>query len=492
MRLNLPQAVQQIAARFVAAGFATHLGLAAAAGLLGAITPGAPTQAQEREERGGRDDRGGREDRGGRGDRGSRRFDPKDFLSRMDANGNGMLDAGEISDRSRGFLESAARDAGIDLSQPVSVQRMAEAMEKRAAAREAERAGGTSGAGSSGGASSSGSPPAVGSSGSSSSSGAKPGLPGFGAPTAAPPVLGFDAPPPSSSASKKYDQRVVDYVAKMLKDYDSNGDGVLDKAEIEKAPWQSDPRESDANRDGKLDREELNARIAKRFGAASPPPPASTSSGSSSSSSSGGSGDAAKVRMYAEGLLRQNDANKNGVLDKDEWANVRAIPRDTDANNDGNVTLDELTIKLAAFGKEGSSGGSTAGSGSSSGSTPSGSSSSSDRSSGRGGSSYGSRSSGASRDGKASTEIRSYRQKSPAERLPKGLPDWFARNDADGDGQVVMSEYTATWSESKAAEFAKYDLDSDGVITPRECLRTLELEATRKSSSSSSSSSSRP
>ena len=72
-----------------------------------------------------------------------------------------------------------------------------------------------------------------------------------------------------------------------------------------------------------------------------------------------------------------------------------------------------------------------------------------------------------------------------------GLGGWV-RNDADGDGQVVMSEYTATWSESKAAEFAKYDLDSDGVITPRECLRTLELEATRKSSSSSSSSSSRP
>jgi Ca2+-binding EF-hand superfamily protein len=60
---------------------------------------------------------------------------------------------------------------------------------------------------------------------------------------------------------------------------------------------------------------------------------------------------------------------------------------------------------------------------------------------------------------------------SPIERLPEGLPDWFARNDVNGDGQISMSEYAHTWTSSKAAEFARYDLNSDGIITPEECLK---------------------
>jgi hypothetical protein len=38
----------------------------------------------------------------------------------------------------------------------------------------------------------------------------------------------------------------------------------------------------------------------------------------------------------------------------------------------------------------------------------------------------------------------------------------------DGDGQVMMHEYASSWTASKAAEFKRYDLDGDGVITPRE------------------------
>ena len=75
------------------------------------------------------------------------------------------------------------------------------------------------------------------------------------------------------------------------------------------------------------------------------------------------------MRRYAEGLLKQYDANKNGVLDKDEWTQVRTITPDTDANKDGAVTIEELTAKLSGFGQQGA--------GASSGS--SGSSTSSDR-----------------------------------------------------------------------------------------------------------------
>jgi hypothetical protein len=56
----------------------------------------------------------------------------------------------------------------------------------------------------------------------------------------------------------------------------------------------------------------------------------------------------------------------------------------------------------------------------------------------------------------------------PKERLPKGIPDWFVDADEDGDGQVLMAEYSDRLTESKAKEFARRDLDGDGVITPRE------------------------
>jgi Ca2+-binding EF-hand superfamily protein len=59
----------------------------------------------------------------------------------------------------------------------------------------------------------------------------------------------------------------------------------------------------------------------------------------------------------------------------------------------------------------------------------------------------------------------------PIERLPKGLPDWFTAKDADGDGQVSMAEFAADWTPAKVAEFSRYDLNGDGIITASECLK---------------------
>ena len=56
------------------------------------------------------------------------------------------------------------------------------------------------------------------------------------------------------------------------------------------------------------------------------------------------------------------------------------------------------------------------------------------------------------------------------ERLPPGLPSWFTQSDRDGDGQVKMSEYASSWNDEKLMEFSKYDTNSDGLITPAECL----------------------
>jgi hypothetical protein len=57
-----------------------------------------------------------------------------------------------------------------------------------------------------------------------------------------------------------------------------------------------------------------------------------------------------------------------------------------------------------------------------------------------------------------------------------------------------MAEYTRDWSDEKAREFAKFDLNGDGMVTPQECLRsgTVVAQAPSSPSPSSSSSGSQP
>jgi hypothetical protein len=59
----------------------------------------------------------------------------------------------------------------------------------------------------------------------------------------------------------------------------------------------------------------------------------------------------------------------------------------------------------------------------------------------------------------------------PKERLAKGLPEWFAEKDADGDGQVTMAEFAGEWTADTVAEFKRNDLNHDGIVTPAECLK---------------------
>ena len=52
--------------------------------------------------------------------------------------------------------------------------------------------------------------------------------------------------------------------------------------------------------------------------------------------------------------------------------------------------------------------------------------------------------------------------------LPKGLPSWFKDLDKDGHGQIALHEWRA--SGKTFAEFRKYDLNGDGLITAAEVL----------------------
>ncbi len=57
------------------------------------------------------------------------------------------------------------------------------------------------------------------------------------------------------------------------------------------------------------------------------------------------------------------------------------------------------------------------------------------------------------------------------EQLPKGLPEWFLEKDVHHNGQITMAEYTTNWTPDKVAEFNRYDLNHDGIITAAECLK---------------------
>lgn len=73
--------------------------------------------------------------------------------------------------------------------------------------------------------------------------------------------------------------------------------------------------------------------------------------------------------------------------------------------------------------------------------------------------------------GKSFEGRKSFRFKTAHERLPTGIPAWFLEKDANTDGQVMMSEWTSSWSEEKARAFAEKDINGDGVITPKEALK---------------------
>ncbi len=92
-----------------------------------------------------------------------------------------------------------------------------------------------------------------------------------------------------------------------------------------------------------------------------------------------------------------------------------------------------------------------------------------------------------------SSNRKSYRIASATERLSalEGLPEWFGRSDADGDGQVRMSEYATSWTDDVVADFAQFDLNGDGIVTPKECMNAVDEGAVQGIAPTSTASSSR-
>ena len=195
---------------------------------------------------------------------------------------------------------------------------------------------------------------------------------------------------------------------------------------------------------------------------------------SSSDAKPTSSGAAASMNMsdYAKSLVKQHDKNGDFMLQPDERKELRGKPAEADLDKDGVITIDELVAHLSTNAPAPSTSASTPSS--SSPASSSGSASKDDRSKSDPDVSkrvFTGSAGGLASSTKEGDKRHSYRFTPASERLPTGLPGWFKTKDANGDGQVLMSEYSRSWSKSTVAEYRRYDLNDDGVITPKEAAK---------------------
>ena len=54
------------------------------------------------------------------------------------------------------------------------------------------------------------------------------------------------------------------------------------------------------------------------------------------------------------------------------------------------------------------------------------------------------------------------------------LQAWFARDDKNQDGQVQMFEFSSSWSDKTAEDFAQFDKNNDGLLKGDEREAALE------------------
>lgn len=315
------------------------------------------------------------------------------MLRRMDANGNGVLEPGEVSSRAQGFIERMARDSGLDPGRPMPISRLVGSREGGGDPRRPSSSDrGRDDRGRQGDSRQTGEDP-------------YPTVPRFGEST----VSGFGVSPATLAGKvvdleKKYDRRVLEYVQRTMERYDRNKSGILEHDEWAGVSWRSDPRESDLDNDGQLTKAEMAERIAKRYGGRDG---SSSSSGPGSGDRSrgdGGRGDGGRGGAFF-GFMQGGQMPGRG--DFGRAPADRGSREDDDSGPDG-----------ASYRVEGSE----------------------------------------QFDGRKSFRSRG-----------QELPYSWQQKDADHDGQIRMAEFASYWSEGLVAEFNRLDRNRDGVLTPKEC-----------------------
>lgn len=343
---------------------------------------------------------------------------PTDFLRRIDENGNGMIDPQELEGRMGGFIRRMAENnPRLDLSRPIPLDRLTEEFGRMREERSRSSGGGPPGGGPPGGMSPWGGGPPGG-------------------------MMPWGGGPPGGTSPWGGGGR-------------SSGDrGGGDRGSTPGQQGSSyGPRTTTVK------------PLVPAFGVetVSTPPPGF-----------GAEGELFTIviteddRREAERAFRYYDRNHDGKVDAEEMRNNRYgtdLPM-YDRNRDGVITMSEMEYRYARLRMENVQDSRNRG----------GERREGDRR--RGGDANERDGDDRAGDGEVA-EVRSYRRSSPLERLPAGLPDWFARDDADSDGQIAMHEFSTAWTDAVLAEFLQFDLNGDGLITPTECLAAKDNGAVR-------------
>lgn len=152
------------------------------------------------------------------------------------------------------------------------------------------------------------------------------------------------------------------------------------------------------------------------------------------------------MRKWASDTVAKHDKNGDKILEGDELGGLGQSSRSADSNGDGKLTVDELY----QFSSKSSSSSSVAKPAATPTPTAAGTAPSSSEPPQR---------------TITNDKRKSYRFKSTKDRINT----WrFSSRDANGDGQVSMSEFSRTWSDRTANEFVRYDQNNDGMISPEE------------------------
>ena len=254
------------------------------------------------------------------------------FLSRLDANRNGMIEPSEQG-RMRPMLERmAASNSRINLSRPISIKMLTSSMEQMRQSRSTDRSRGGS------------------------------------EPELEPLVMGFDDYeeyedlPGFGDDARLYDIKTDPAdkreAERQIARYDANRNGVLEESEVRRGRWSSDPWKNDRNGDKRLTASELAVRYAvrrvdraknsssnSRGSSSSRGSTSRTSTASSSSRSRGSSTQNTSSRMsgFMDSMFQRYDRNKSGSLEKDEWKSFRSDPSAADKNRDGKITKTEFS-----------------------------------------------------------------------------------------------------------------------------------------------------
>ncbi len=187
----------------------------------------------------------------------------------------------------------------------------------------------------------------------------------------------------------------------------------------------------------------------------------------------------AKLIRYGQRIVRKYDADGDGRLSQQEWAAMQGAPRNADLDRDGQITAAEFALYAANYGAGRrirlSTRGETVPTSNPAGvqqlgaqppiGQPAGAQPLSTEPGGA----------------PAAAALDTDPQKAAAERrrdlkyfapLPAGVPGWFVERDRDGDAQLTLAEFSPKLRSTEVAEFKRYDVNGDGLLTPAELSRS--------------------